>query len=225
MGMPPSSSERSRSNGRLDVAEPARAAAQWLRVFDGALEASVCRKLIAGAADERWLTTTAEIPRAANGPHVPQRVGEPDRPCRLVDGDQCPAFALIDDPVFALRLFYRLAQDMPERLGLAELAGLKPLFRLVRLNTGEATRAHRDAVREAADGLRSALSLVVFLNDDLTGGTLTFPEIGRTIEPRRGRAVVFSQQLLHQDTEVTQGSRYALESEVFYSERWRAYTR
>ncbi|MCA9698355.1 MAG: 2OG-Fe(II) oxygenase, partial [Myxococcales bacterium] len=88
---------------------------------------------------------------------------------------------------------------------------------------GEATEAHHDPIRESQDGMRSGLSLALFLNDDFRGGALTFPEIGRVIEARAGRAVLFSQHLLHGDALVESGDRYLLEGEIFYAPSWRPY--
>src|SRR5688572_11435448 len=78
---------------------------------DGVLDPSTCRSLIDRLDDDRWLSTTADLRRPANGPHlaVPRRRTEPESPCRLVGFDEAPRFAIIDDPVLALRIFYRIA--------------------------------------------------------------------------------------------------------------------
>ena len=195
-------------------------------VIDGALDPATCRALIDNADIDRWLSCTAEINRAANGPHTlpPRRVAEA-APCRLVGADERPRFAAIDDPVLALRIFYRLAKMLPATREQAELAGLKPLLRCVRYRRGEGTEAHCDPARETADGQRSQLSVLVFLNENFGGGAIEFPSIGRIIEPRVGRAIVFPHAALHRDHTVAHGRKFVLEAEVFYNPNWQPYAR
>lgn len=199
-----------------------------LDVIDSVFAPTTCRLLIDEADRDRWLTTTAEFTRAANGPytHPPQRVSEPDRPCRLVGADDDrPRFAILDAPVLALRLFYRLVEHLPETRDGAELAGIKPLLRCVEYRPGEGTQPHRDPIRETIDGLRSAMSILVFLNDQFEGGGVEFPELGRFIEAKAGRAVVFPHSLMHVDHIVERGRKFVLETDVFYSRVWRSYAK
>lgn len=171
------------------------------------------------------MTSTAEIPRAANTPpvSVPRRDPASADPCRLVGADARPDFAAIDDPLLALRLFYRVRGALPETLGEAQLAGIKPLMRCFRFGPGEGTAAHRDPARLCRDGQRSRLSVLVFLNDNFTGPGLEFPDLERTITARAGRAVVFSHDLIHGDGVVERGNKYLLQADVFYSECWKPY--
>jgi hypothetical protein len=199
-----------------------------LAVIDNVLAPTTCRALIEEADRDRWLTTTAEIVRAANDPytHPPQRVSEPDRPCRLVGGDDHrPRFAILDAPVLALRLFYRLVEQLPETRDGAELVGLKPLLRCVEYRSGEGTQPHRDPIRETVDGQRSAMSILVFLNEQFEAGGVEFPELGRFIEAKAGRAIVFPHSLMHVDHIVERGRKFVLETDVFYSRNWRAYAK
>jgi hypothetical protein len=196
-------------------------------VVDSVLGPTTCRALIESADRDRWLTTTAEICQAANGPYTnpPLRVSEPDRPCRLVGAeDDRPRFAILDAPVLALRLFYRLVEHLPEMREGAELAGIKPMLRCVEYRVGEGTQPHRDPIRETTDGLRSAMSILVFLNDAFEGGGIEFPELGRFIAAKAGRAVVFPHSLMHVDHIVERGRAFVLETDVFYCRHWRPYS-
>jgi hypothetical protein len=193
-----------------------------IHFIDGVLDSSTCRSLIARVEDDRWLTTTADLRRPANGPHhaVPRRRNEPESPCRLIGFDEAPRFAVIDDPVLALRLFYRIAPLLPETIEGAQLAGLKPLLRCVRLGAGEGTEAHHDPARECSAGMHSHLSVVVFLNEDFSGGGVEFPTLRRTVPAKAGRALVFPHGLLHRDALIHRGDAYQLHAEVFYSGDW-----
>jgi hypothetical protein len=196
-------------------------------VIDGTLDPATCRALIEGADVDRWLSCTAEISRAANGPHTlpPRRIADTERPCRRLGDQERPRFAVIEDPVLALRLFYRLAKALPPTREQAELAGIKPLLRCLRYQRGEGTTIHCDPARETSDGQRSQLSVMVFLNDDFAGGAIEFPNVGRVIEPRVGRAIVFPHAALHRDHMVGRGRKFVLEAEVFYSPHWQPYAR
>lgn len=70
-------------------------------------------------------------------------------------------------------------------------------------------RAHRDNTTKGTAHRRFACS--INLNaEEYEGGDLRFPEFGsRTYRAPTGGAVVFSCSLLHEATEVTQGTRYA----------------
>lgn len=189
---------------------------------DGVLDPSTCRSLIDRLDDDRWLSTTADLRRPANGPHlaVPRRRTEPESPCRLVGFDEAPRFAIIDDPVLALRIFYRIAPLLPETIDGAQLAGLKPLLRCVRLSAGEGTEAHHDAARECNAGMHSHLSVVVFLNENFAGGGIEFPTLGKTLAAKAGRALVFPHGLLHRDAMIQHGDAFVLQAEVFYASAW-----
>ncbi|MFO7567725.1 MAG: 2OG-Fe(II) oxygenase [Enhygromyxa sp.] len=211
------------SPGQSSVAEIPRDYGAELLVLDGAVDPATCRALIESSDADPWLTSTAEIPRAANGPHSlpPRRINE----LSLVGADERPRFCVVDDPLLALRLFYRLAKALPDTREAAELVGIKPLLRCLRFSPGEGTELHRDPARETTDGQRSQLSVLLFLNDDFTGGAIEFPSAGRVVEPRVGRAIVFPHELVHRDLSVEQGSKFVLEAEVFYSPHWQPYLR
>jgi len=194
-----------------------------LTVLDGVLDPATCQALIGNANVDSvdWLSTTAEITRPHTPP--PSRVPESSRPCRIVGLDERPRFAVVDDPVLALRLFYRLAQALPSSREQAELAGLKPLLRCVRYGQGEGTETHGDPQRETGDGQRSQLSVLVFLNDNFEGGAVEFPSLGRTVQAKLGRALVFPHGMIHRDHVVERGRKFVLETEVFYSPHWQPY--
>ena len=69
---------------------------------------------------------------------------------------------------------------------------------------------------ELAGGVRSMLTLVFYLNDGFEGGATDFPELRRTIEPRRGRALVFQHRVLHEATVVTRGEKLVLRTDVLF---------
>jgi len=79
---------------------------------------------------------------------------------------------------------------------------------LVRYRPGGRYVDHRDSPSPGATS--RALSIVCYLNDDLTGGATVFSEHGRTVRPQSGLAIVFAPDLLHRADPVTSGTKYAI---------------
>lgn len=90
-----------------------------------------------------------------------------------------------------------------------------PRLRIYRYEPGERHGVHWDTEVEAEGGI-SRITLVVYLNDDFQGGATDFPELELTISPRTGRALLFQHRVLHEATEVTQGTKYVLRTDLIY---------
>ena len=106
---------------------------------------------------------------------------------------------------------------VPAMLSGQRLFGANPRLRVYRYGPGERHGAHWDTVVELDGGVRSLLTLVFYLNDGFDGGATEFPELGRTIEPRRGRALLFQHRVLHEASEVVRGEKLVLRTDVLYS--------
>jgi hypothetical protein len=120
-----------------------------------------------------------------------------------------------DDATEAAALFARVERSIPPVLSKRAVAGANPRLRLYRYGPGERHGAHWDTVVEL-DGVSSLLTLVFYLNDDFTGGETEFPELKKTIVPKRGRALLFQHRVLHEASEVTSGEKLVLRSDVLY---------
>ncbi len=121
-----------------------------------------------------------------------------------------------DDAAEAATLLERVVASVPAALSGAALVGANPRLRLYRYAPGERHGAHWDTVVELADGVRSMLTLVFYLNDDFTGGETLFPELDRCITPRRGRALLFQHRVLHEASMVAAGEKLVLRTDVLY---------
>lgn len=121
-----------------------------------------------------------------------------------------------DDPQEASELLARVSAHVPEHLSGQLRVGANPRLRLYRYGPGQRHGAHWDSVVELADGVRSLLTLVFYLNDGFTGGETDFPELGQRIVPRRGRALLFQHRVLHEASEVTAGEKFVLRTDILY---------
>ena len=121
-----------------------------------------------------------------------------------------------DDEAEAATLLARVAATVPPRLSGHVLVSANPRLRVYRYGPGERHGAHWDTVVELPGDVRSMLTLVFYLNDDFAGGETVFPELGKRIAPRRGRALLFQHRVLHEASEVTAGVKLVLRTDVLY---------
>jgi hypothetical protein len=121
-----------------------------------------------------------------------------------------------DDETEANALLARVTTSVPAELLGMKLTGANPRLRLYRYAPGQKHGAHWDTVVELADGVKSLLTLVFYLNDGFEGGATDFPELETNIEPRAGRALLFQHRILHEAMPVRAGTKYVLRTDVLY---------
>jgi len=133
---------------------------------------------------------------------------------------------MVDDPNRALDLWHRLESLIPPNQVSNRrwrAVGLNERFRFYRYEQGQRFRWHRDGafVRNAHE--RSHLTALLYLNDDCDGGSTQIDVSGSgdraaplTIEPQKGRLLLFDHSLRHQGAPVTGGRKYVLRTDVMY---------
>ncbi|WP_198420816.1 2OG-Fe(II) oxygenase [Massilia atriviolacea] len=121
---------------------------------------------------------------------------------------------ILDDAALADSLFQRARALLPARIDGWELSGLNERFRFYRYGPREYFKWHRDGVFARSPDEESRLTFMIYLNGDVEGGDTEF----RTefIKPQEGAALVFPHTLLHQGTEVVDGLKYVLRTDVMY---------
>ena len=123
---------------------------------------------------------------------------------------------MLDDPAFAALLFERVRAEVPASLGGMRPSGANERLRFYRYHPGQRFAPHFDGTFARSDDEYSRLTLIVYLNDDCDGGETDFPELGRTVRPRTGSALLFQHALLHEGCAVTRGVKYVVRSDVMY---------
>lgn len=86
-----------------------------------------------------------------------------------------------------------------------------------RLKDGEFMYPHKD------DGYPDSketivFGIVIYLNDDFTGGELNYPDLGILIKPKRSSMLIHDAKLLHEVLPVKSGSRYSITTFIFGEE-------
>lgn len=130
---------------------------------------------------------------------------------------------MFDDEDLAADLFGRLRPFLPELLEGRTVCGLNERFRCYRYDVAESFAPHYDgAFRRSADE-ESALTFMVYLNEDFEGGSTDFyhPDhsLRLSVVSETGMALVFRHPLLHAGTPVRSGRKYVLRTDVMYRSR------
>jgi prolyl 4-hydroxylase len=123
---------------------------------------------------------------------------------------------MYDDPAWAAALFTRLEASIPQVLMKRRVAHLNPRIRLYRYGPGQRHGAHWDTPVALSDQRETLLTLVLYLNDNFTGGETLFDELKKTIKSAPGLALLFQHRVLHTAEPVTAGEKFVMRSDVFY---------
>lgn len=121
---------------------------------------------------------------------------------------------MVDDAELAARLWARAAEHVPVFLKGRQAIGLNERFRTYRYRPGQRFDWHADGAFRRANGEVSQLSLIMYLNDDFTGGETAITD--QVIRPKRGMALFFRHELLHEGRAVLSGTKYVLRTDVMY---------
>jgi predicted 2-oxoglutarate/Fe(II)-dependent dioxygenase YbiX len=129
--------------------------------------------------------------------------------------------AIFDDHALAAQLFASLEPVLPKHMiddlgGQMAPVGANERFRCYRYQPGQYFKPHYDGWFERNPHERSRLTLMVYLNDDFTGGGTRFLEFGVEVAPRAGMALVFQHPVLHEGCTIERGVKYVLRSDVMY---------
>jgi len=79
---------------------------------------------------------------------------------------------------------------------------------VVRYRKGQYFKAHTDSGDYGDRTARRYFTVVCYLNDDLEGGGTSFPDVSYTVAPKKGHAVIFPADFLHQGDEILDGTKY-----------------
>ena len=106
-----------------------------------------------------------------------------------------------------------LAHDLPDIDG-RQACGLPRDLRFYQYLPEQRFKMHKDGPW-LEEGLRSELTLLVYLNEDFQGGATDFR--GFQVVPKTGDALLFLHDTWHEGAVVEAGCKYVLRSDVMYS--------
>ncbi len=121
---------------------------------------------------------------------------------------------LYHDEVLATTIWEALEPFAPSKFGNSKAIGLNELFRFYKYQAGQQFKKHRDQSYVRNETEASYFTFMIYLNDGYEGGETTFQDF--SINPKQGTALIFQHHLLHAGTEVKQGVKYVLRTDIMY---------
>lgn len=124
---------------------------------------------------------------------------------------------IIDDPARAKDLFCRLESHLPDCMGPLRLVGLNQRLRFYRYREGQRFQPHMDHWYRPNDKQITLHTVLVYFNDNFTGGETAFREqIEQVVTPRPGMVALFQHKVRHEGKPVLSGTKYAMRTDVIY---------
>ena len=125
---------------------------------------------------------------------------------------------VFDDVALAQLVFDRVKHALPATLCEMRIKSANERFRAYRYDVGHRFAPHYDGAFCRSDRERSLLTLMVYLNEDFRGGTTRFHDYEVDVVPRAGLALAFQHHVLHEGCVVSDGTKYALRTDVMYED-------
>ncbi|WP_299456135.1 2OG-Fe(II) oxygenase [uncultured Microscilla sp.] len=123
---------------------------------------------------------------------------------------------MFDDNNLAASLWQKLQPLLPTRLQGKKAVGLNERFRFYKYRPGQEFKEHKDGhFRRNAQEV-SLLTLLIYLNEDFTGGDTFFRKMDINFVPKQGTALIFEHRVIHAGLPVIEGVKYVLRSDVMY---------
>ena len=130
---------------------------------------------------------------------------------------------LLDDAALSTHLFERAHEYLPPKLHGSSvygwsLSGFNERWRFYRYTPRQQFDWHVDGIVRLASDKQSALTFMIYLNDDFEGGNTDFDTDSGplSVRPTRGTALVFPHKVRHRGAPVVSGVKYVLRSDVMY---------
>jgi hypothetical protein len=131
------------------------------------------------------------------------------------------ARVMLDDPARARALWAHVQPHVPAEREGWRAVGLNERFRLYRYEPGQYFRWHLDGAFVRSPREQSLLTCMVYLNDDCVGGETEFDDLTEDgspcgVRPQTGKVLLFEHAVRHQGSEVLDGVKYVLRTDVMY---------
>lgn len=128
--------------------------------------------------------------------------------------------AIFDDGALAAQIWERISPFVPSPLFGKDAIELSSRWRFYRYEAGQVFKRHQDGSVKLENGLKSQMTLLLYLNEGCEGGQTRFylndSEEPLDFEPKTGAALLFLHSFWHEGTPVKSGEKYVLRSDVFY---------
>jgi len=194
----------------MTLYDPRRPMKEHLWTVEGLWSPAACAEMIASAEARGF----GEAPiTTASGPQMRKDVRNNER-------------VLFEDHALAQSLFEKVRSHVPAELPerhappdapMWRAVGLNERFRVYRYHVGQQFKPHFDGCFIREDGVEeSALTFMIYLDDDFVGGQTAFLDHGVSIAPKTGMALFFHHPILHEGCVIERGVKHVLRTDVMY---------
>ena len=130
-----------------------------------------------------------------------------------------------DDFVISSEIFNRISHLLPQTWNEESfpLSCLNERLRFLKYKPGQRFKVHHDVhYRRNDHSETSFVTLQLYLNEGFKGGETTFVEKGYEddvripVVPKTGRVLIFEHRLCHEGSELTEGVKYVIRTDVMY---------
>lgn len=133
---------------------------------------------------------------------------------RLIEDARNNDRIVFDDPQLAASFYERALPTLPADLAGWTPCGFSERFRFYRYTSEQYFKWHLDGTYRRSPTEESALTFMIYLNEDYAGGRTEFG--WESVAPATGKALVFPHRLRHQGAPVVSGAKYVLRTDVMY---------
>lgn len=124
-----------------------------------------------------------------------------------------------DSRDLALQMWMLLQPHVPEEVDSWKPIGVNERFRIYRYKDGQQFNIHVDGSFNRNENEHSKISVLMYLNDDFSGGATEFVNPHELVVPETGMLLLFSHRQLHRGTPVIEGTKYVLRTDIMYSNK------
>jgi hypothetical protein len=185
---------------------PKRKSTQFAFTLENVLTVEECKQLIDGSEQSGYTEALINI-----GPNEAILVPDYRKGSRF----------MTDDKLFVSKLWSRICDRIPDTFKSYKVCGLNERLRFLRYDPGDFFKPHCDACYSRPDGSElSLITIQIYLNEGFSGGETTFlnkstdDRLG--VVPKTGMILVFDQSLYHEGSEVIDGRKYTIRTEVMF---------
>ena len=118
------------------------------------------------------------------------------------------------DEALAQEIWEQVKDAVPSPLGNSIAVGINELFRFYKYDPGQEFKRHRDGSYIRSESEASYFTLMIYLNEDFSGGETTFNTV--TIRPKTGTCLLFLHDLEHEGSALISGTKYVLRTDIMY---------
>ncbi len=119
-----------------------------------------------------------------------------------------------DDRTLADQVWSKIKDHVIEYWQERKACGLNERFRFYKYAEGQEFKRHTDGKFVRNTNERSEYTLLIYLNENLTGGETEFSRI--KIKPEIGKAVFFKHERRHSGNKIISGVKYVLRTDIMY---------